>query len=44
MQSQVDDRAPMKSLNKKNIADYVIFLGMLVNVIFVCLIVFYYVL
>jgi len=34
----------MKFLNKKHIADGVIFSGMLVNVIFICLILYYFVL
>jgi len=34
----------MKFLDKKYLADGVIFLGMLVNVIFICLIVYYFVL
>lgn len=34
----------MKLLNKKHLADGVIFSGMLVNVVFVCLILYYYVL
>ena len=34
----------MKLLNKKYLADGVIFLGMLVNVIFICLILYYFVL
>ena len=34
----------MKFLNKKYIADGVIFSGMLVNVIFICLILYYFVL
>jgi len=34
----------MKYLNKKFLADGVIFSGMLVNVIFICLILYYFVL
>ena len=34
----------MKYLNKKHLADGVIFSGMLVNVIFICLIMYFYVL
>jgi len=34
----------MKYLNKKYYADMVIFSGMLVNVIFICLIMYFYVL
>lgn len=34
----------MKYLNKKYLADGVIFSGMLVNVIFICLIMYFYVL
>ncbi len=34
----------MKLLSKKYLADGVIFSGMLVNVIFICLILYYYVL
>ena len=34
----------MKYLNKKYLADGVIFSGMLVNVIFICLILYYFVL
>ena len=34
----------MKYMNKKYLADGVIFSGMLVNVIFICLIMYFYVL
>jgi hypothetical protein len=34
----------MKYLNKEHLADGVIFSGMLVNAIFICLIMYYYVL
>jgi len=34
----------MKYLNKKYLADSLIFSGMLVNVIFICLIMYFYVL
>ena len=34
----------MKYLNKKHLADVVVFSGMLVNVIFICLIMYFYVL
>lgn len=44
MQGQLTDRLQMKRVTVEHIADAVIFLGMLVNVIIVSLIVYYFVL
>ena len=44
MQGELGSMAPMKFLNKEYIADGVIFCGMLVNVFFICLILYYFVL
>ena len=44
MQGQIGYAARMKYLDKKYLADGIIFSGMLVNVVFICLILYYFVL